>query len=97
MRPVALLTPLLTPLKYAELATLEYFGTKTFMVVNGLSLDRDTYEGIVRDSLDPYLFIRAAYAQRRSAQVGTDGHDILSIDGSFLENEKLNPYHWLGL
>ena len=84
------------PLKYADMATLEYFGTKTFRVVNGLSLDRDTYEGIVRDSLDPYLFIRAAYAQRRSAQVGKVGHDILSIDGSFLENEKLNPFHWLG-
>jgi phospholipid-binding lipoprotein MlaA len=36
---------------------------------NDLSLDKDTYEGIKRDELDPYLFIRDAYAQRRQAQI----------------------------
>jgi phospholipid-binding lipoprotein MlaA len=30
-----------------------------------LSLDKDTYEGIVRDELDPYLFVRDAYMQHR--------------------------------
>lgn len=36
---------------------------------NRLSLDKDTYEGIKEQELDPYLFIRNAYAQRRAAQV----------------------------
>lgn len=36
---------------------------------NFLSLDKDTYEGIKKQELDPYLFIRNAYAQRRAAQV----------------------------
>ena len=45
----------------------ERVGVKTFEVVNTLSLDKDTYESIKKDSLDPYLFIRNAYAQRREA------------------------------
>jgi phospholipid-binding lipoprotein MlaA len=96
------------PLRYADLATLEYFGIKTFKVINNLALDRDTYEGIVRDSLDPYLFVRAAYAQRRVAQVGKIDYDILSLDGTFIEDimsldgtlwddETFNPFKWLGL
>ena len=85
------------PLKYTEMATLEYYGVKSFKVINSLSLDRDTYEGIVRDSLDPYLFLRAAYAQRRTAQVGKVDYDILSIDGDFWEDEDFNPFKWLGL
>lgn len=36
---------------------------------NSLSLDKETYEGIVRDELDPYLFVRNAYEQRRQAQI----------------------------
>lgn len=36
---------------------------------NRLSLDKETYEGIKEQELDPYLFIRNAYAQRRAAQV----------------------------
>jgi len=38
-------------------------------VTNTLSLDKDTYEAIKKDALDPYLFIRDAYLQRRRAQV----------------------------
>ena len=34
-------------------------------VINFLSIDKDTYEGIKKDSLDPYLFLRDAYAQYR--------------------------------
>ena len=34
-------------------------------VINFLSIDKDTYEGIKRDSLDPYLFLRDAYSQYR--------------------------------
>lgn len=92
-----LVDTLADPLSYVGLASLEYLGVKSFRVVNSLSLDRDTYEGIVRDSLDPYLFVRAAYAQRRAAQVGKVDYDILSIEGTFLDDEKLNPFHWLGL
>lgn len=36
---------------------------------NTLSLDKDTYEAIKKDALDPYLFIRDAYLQRRRAQI----------------------------
>lgn len=93
------------PIRHADLRDLEYFGVKLFQAVNSLSLDRDTYEGIVRDSLDPYLFVRAAYAQRRVAQIGkvdygifsTDGtflDDILPRDGSFLDTDILNPFDW---
>lgn len=34
-------------------------------VLNFLSLDKDTYEDIKKDSLDPYLFLRDAYGQYR--------------------------------
>ena len=35
------------------------------VVDNNLSLDKDTYEGIKQDALDPYLFVRDAFAQYR--------------------------------
>ncbi len=44
-------------------------GLLTFDAINTLSLDRDTYEAIKRDALDPYVFIRDAYAQSRTAEV----------------------------
>ena len=34
-------------------------------IINFLSIDKDTYEGIKKDSLDPYLFVRDAYGQYR--------------------------------
>jgi len=34
-------------------------------IINYLSIDKDTYEGIKKDSLDPYLFLRDAYGQYR--------------------------------
>jgi len=87
------------PIRYAKITPLEYYGVKSFRVVNSLSLDRDTYEGIVRDSLDPYLFVRAAYAQRRTAQIGKvdyDLYDILTFDDNFWD-EDFNPFKWLGM
>ena len=51
------------------LTTPEDLGAKGTDMENGLSLDKDTYEAIKRDSLDPYLFIRNAYDQRRRAQI----------------------------
>ncbi|GBE15106.1 MAG TPA: VacJ family lipoprotein [Proteobacteria bacterium] len=37
--------------------------------LNTLSLDKDTYEAIKRDSIDPYLFIRNAYSQNREGRI----------------------------
>ncbi len=42
-----------------------YVGVEALDRVNELSLDKDTYEGVKRDALDPYLFIRNAYMQNR--------------------------------
>jgi phospholipid-binding lipoprotein MlaA len=42
---------------------------KGFEFINELSLDRDTYELIKRDSLDPYTTIRNGYIQRREGQI----------------------------
>lgn len=57
----------LDPLRYADIKTWENYSLKALDRVNYLSLDPDSYEGIKRDALDPYLFIRAAYAQHRLA------------------------------
>jgi phospholipid-binding lipoprotein MlaA len=43
----------------------DYIGARVFNVINSLSLDKDTYEGIKQDALDPYLFVRDAHAQYR--------------------------------
>jgi phospholipid-binding lipoprotein MlaA len=59
----------LDPINYINLTYLEQEGVKGFDRVNRLSIDRDTYEQIKHDALDPYLFVRDAYAQRRQAQV----------------------------
>lgn len=48
---------------------LEQAGLKGGQTINFLSLDDDNYEKIKRDALDPYLFMRAAYAQHRLAKV----------------------------
>lgn len=39
-------------------------------IINYLSIDKDTYEGIKKDSLDPYLFLRDAYGQYRRNLIG---------------------------
>jgi len=85
------------PLKYTDLPDVEYYGIKAWIAVNRLSLDPDTYEGIVRDSLDPYLFVRAAYSQRRAAQVGKVDYDILSVIGSFNDDEDADDADSLDL
>jgi len=43
----------------------DYIGSKAVFVINALSLDKDTYEGIKQDALDPYLYMRDAYTQYR--------------------------------
>ncbi|MEA3465640.1 MAG: VacJ family lipoprotein [Thermodesulfobacteriota bacterium] len=42
---------------------------KGVSMVNRTSLDRDTYESIVEEQLDPYLFVRDAYTQHRRGKV----------------------------
>jgi phospholipid-binding lipoprotein MlaA len=43
----------------------DYIGARTLNTINEVSLDKDTYENIKQDALDPYLFIRDAHAQMR--------------------------------
>ena len=43
----------------------DYYYAVTYRAINTLSLDKDTYEGIKKDALDPYLFVRDAWAQYR--------------------------------
>ncbi|MDX1696787.1 MAG: VacJ family lipoprotein [Thiohalobacterales bacterium] len=47
----------------------DYLGARAADVINFTSIDKDTYEGIKRDSLDPYLFMRDAYEQYRRNQI----------------------------
>ncbi len=84
------------PIRYADLETVEYLGVRWFDVENRLSLDYDTYEGIVEDSLDPYLFLRSAYAQRRKAQVGEGSYNLNIFQGPLFDSDMLNPFEWFG-
>jgi phospholipid-binding lipoprotein MlaA len=84
------------PLRYANLDTDEYMGVKSLDSENRLSLDNDTYEGIVHDAIDPYSFIRAAYVQRRLAQVGKDTYNINIFEGPLFDSDLLNPFDWFG-
>ena len=43
----------------------DYWAAIILEVINKVALDKDTYEGIKKDALDPYLFVRDAYAQYR--------------------------------
>ncbi|OHB25009.1 MAG: hypothetical protein A2X84_12695 [Desulfuromonadaceae bacterium GWC2_58_13] len=47
----------------------ELIGLSALDQENALSLDKDTYEGIRKHEIDPYLFVRDAYAQHREAKV----------------------------
>ncbi|NLC70493.1 MAG: VacJ family lipoprotein [Desulfuromonadaceae bacterium] len=51
------------------LNTWERLGSTGLEQVTFFSLDKDTYESIKREALDPYLFMRNAYAQRREGMV----------------------------
>jgi len=56
--------PLPPALKTEELAALRALDAE-----NEISLDKDTYEGIRENELDPYLFVRDAYTQMRAGKV----------------------------
>ena len=47
----------------------DYLGARAVDTLNNLSLDKDTYEGVKRDALDPYLYVRDAFAQYRRNQI----------------------------
>lgn len=59
----------LDPMNYVGMKTTEQVGLRVFDTVNYLSIDKDTYESIKKNALDPYLFVRDAYIQRRAKQV----------------------------
>ena len=54
---------------YLKMKPLEVAGIQTYDTVNELSLDKDTYESIKKDALDPYLFVRNAFMQKRAAKI----------------------------
>ena len=47
----------------------DYWAAIVLENVNKVALDKDTYEGIKKDALDPYLFIRDAWTQYRQNKV----------------------------
>lgn len=47
----------------------KYLVARWVDVETDLSLDKDTYEALKRDALDPYVFIRNAYIQLRTGAV----------------------------
>jgi phospholipid-binding lipoprotein MlaA len=85
------------PLRYADMETIDYVSVKLADVENRISLDNDTYEGVMRDSLDPYLFIRTAYAQRRLAQVGKRAYNLNIFQAPLFDGDWLNPFDWFGV
>ncbi|PLX79948.1 MAG: hypothetical protein C0616_09875 [Desulfuromonas sp.] len=54
---------------YFKLKSVEQIALKSTDKVNFLSLDADTYEGIAKESLDPYLTIRSSYTQYRETLI----------------------------
>jgi len=60
----------LDPIYYtAPERQLLYFIIFTGNYVNSTSLDKDTYESIIEQQIDPYTFVKNAYAQKREADV----------------------------
>jgi len=66
---VALVPQFYTDPLYWALHRDGYLVSKGVDAVNAVSLDKDTYESIVIEQLDPYLFVRDAYLQRRAGLV----------------------------
>lgn len=85
------------PLRRMGLESHEYLSIRGFEMTNRLSLDRDSYEAIIRDAIDPYLFIRAAYAQRRMALINKRPYNVdTNLENKdVLEGDLLNPLKWL--
>jgi len=47
----------------------DYYSAQVVDAVNNQSLDKNTYENIRKDALDPYLFVRDAYIQYRRNKI----------------------------
>jgi phospholipid-binding lipoprotein MlaA len=62
---VGLLVDSRMDLTYYLWEDLDYWAAIILRTVNTVALDKDTYEGIKKDALDPYLFVRDAWAQYR--------------------------------
>ncbi len=54
---------------YLQLKPLEVTGLQFYEAVNALSLDKDSYEAIKLEALDPYLSVRNAYMQNRAGRI----------------------------
>lgn len=59
----------LDPLHYVDMKTWEQVALKGLDKETKLSLDKDTYEAIKRQALDPYLNVRTTYAQHRAGKI----------------------------
>jgi phospholipid-binding lipoprotein MlaA len=59
----------LDPLHYIEIKPVERVGLTALDKETDLSLDKDTYESIQQEALDPYLFVRNAYEQYRDGKI----------------------------
>lgn len=59
----------LDPLHYIEMKPVERVGLTALDKETDLSLDKDTYESIKQESLDPYLYVRNAYEQYRDGKI----------------------------
>lgn len=57
------------PLTYSDLTLMESAGVRGVDIFNEISLDKDTYEAIIRQAIDPYATLRDAYIQRRKFHV----------------------------
>jgi phospholipid-binding lipoprotein MlaA len=84
------------PIRYTGIKTYGLLLVRSVDSTTRLSLGRDTYDGIVKDSLDPYLFVRAAYAQRRLAQVGENVYSTNMFHSPLFDTDMLNPFEWFG-
>jgi len=59
----------LDPMLYIDMKMWERVALKGLDKETKLSLDKDTYESIKRQALDPYLDVRNSYAQHRAGKV----------------------------
>jgi phospholipid-binding lipoprotein MlaA len=57
------------PLHYVEMKPLERVGLTAVDKETALSLDKDTYESVKQEALDPYLYVRNAYEQYRDGKI----------------------------
>ncbi len=56
--------PVINDLQFSEIVVIQVVEAET-----DVSLDKDTYESLYENALDPYLFFRAAYLQNRAGKV----------------------------